>query len=314
MRVTGRYDQSGVTVRLSHSRILGLPAALVLAALFAAPLPVFAQAEQTDRPVPEIHAFLEEVRKHFHSDDYLLEQYTFTERRTERRFDAKGRVKQEKHEVYEVYPSAASRHTYRRLVQRDGHPVSTEELAKQDRKHEKRVARSLEAGEAAEARRRERKAESERREREVVDEIFHVYDVAIVGRETIEGRPTLLVTFQPRTEVKPTSRRGRIFQKFSGRAWVDEEDYQVVRAEAELKHNLSFGLGVLARLHEGATASFRRRKVNGEVWLPAEASFRGSAHVLLVKGVRIDSRSEYSDYKKFNVATEETVEAEKTSE
>lgn len=258
---------------------------------------------ESPRPLPEIHGFLEEVRRHFHSDDYLLEQYTFTERRTERHFDAKGRVKEEKHEVYEVYPSAQSRHTYRKLVERNGRPLAPEDLAKQDREHERKVARSVKAGEAAEAKRRERLAEREQREQEIVDEIFRVYNVVIVGRETIEGRSTLLVTFQPRAGIKATGRPGRILQKFSGRAWVDEEDYQVVRAEAQLHDTLSFGLGILARLHEGATASFRRGKINGEVWLPTEASFRGSARLFLVKGLRIDSRSEYSDYKKFNVAT-----------
>jgi hypothetical protein len=49
------------------------------------------------------------------------------------------------------------------------------------------------------------------------------------------------------------------------------------------------------------------------VWLPSEASFRGNAHVFIVKGLRIDSRSEYSDYKKFKVATETAISPE-TSE
>lgn len=303
----------GATVRLNGPRPFRSPVALLVAAFLGAPLLAFAQ-EGPDRPLPETRAFLEEVRKHFHSDDYLLEQYTFTERRTEKRFDAKGRVKQEKHEVYEVYPSAQSRHTYRKLVQRDGRPLSLEELAKQDREHEKKVARALQAGEAAEAKRRERKAESERQEREVVGEIFRIYDFTIVRREPIEGRGALMVTFAPRAGAKPTTRLGRVLQKFTGRAWVDEDDYQIVRAEAELHDTLSFGLGVLARLYEGATATFQRRKVNGEVWLPAEASFRGTARVLLVKGLRIDSRSEYSDYKKFNVATETAIAPDKSAE
>lgn len=300
-------------MRLNGPRRLLSAVALLLAALLGASSLGSAQ-EGPDRPLPEIRAFLDEVRKHFHSDDYLLEQYTFTERRTEKRFDAKGRVKQEKHEVYEVYPSAQSRHTYRKLIQRDGRPLAPEELAKQDREYEKKIARSLAEGEAAEAKRRERKTESERKEREVVEEIFRIYDFTIVRREPIEGRGALMVTFAPRAGGKPTSRLGKMLQKFTGRAWVDEDDYQIVRAEAELHDTLSFGLGVLARLYEGATATFQRRKVNGEVWLPAEASFRGSARIFLVKGVRIDSQSEYSDYKKFNVATETAIVPEKSAE
>jgi len=290
------------TVRSNRSLSLSAPAALLVAALVASPIPLRAQ-DVSNRPLPETRAFLDEVRKHFHSDDYLLDQYTFTERRTEKRFDAKGRVKHEKHEVYEVYPSAQARQTYRKLVERDGRPLSAEELAKQDREHEKKVAKLHKSGEAAEAKRRERMAENERREREVVDDIFGVYDIAIVRREPIEGRNALLVTFTPRPGVKPASRRGRILNKFTGRAWVDEADYQVVRAEAELHHTLSFGLGVLARLHEGATATFQRRKVNGEVWLPAAVSYNGSVRVGLLVTLRRSGTSEFSGYRKYSVDT-----------
>ena len=94
---------------------------------------------------------------------------------------------------------------------------------------------------------------------------------------------------------------------------MDEEDIQVVRAEAELLDTFSYGLGIFARLYKGATASFVRRKVNGEVWLPARARFQGHARLFLLKGLRIDSVSEYADYKKFEVATDERIEPEEAS-
>jgi len=298
---------------MNRSRLLRRFAALVLAALFAAPLTAPARQEP-ERPLPDVHDFFNEVRQRIHSDEYLLDRYTFTERRIEQRFDRKGRLKAEKREVCEVYPSARPRHTYRKLVELDGQPLSPEKLAEQDRKHEKRVARAAKGGEAAEAKRLERSARRERREKEIVDELFRVYDIEIAGRETIEGRSVVSVTFRPRAGIKSSTRPGKILQKFAGRAWIDEEDYQVVRAEAELLDTFSFGLGVLARLYKGATASFQRRKVNGEVWLPAEARFRGRARLLLLKGLRIDSRSEYSDYKKFDVATDTVVTPEKGAE
>lgn len=287
-------------------------AALLLATLFLTPLPAPAQLEP-ERPLPDVRTFLDEVRRNLHSDEYLLEQYTFTERRIERRFDAKGGVKKETHEVCEVYPSARPRRTYRKVVERNGRRLSEKELAEQDRDYEKKLPKAPEEGEAAEARRRERQARRERQEREIVDELFRVYDITITGRELVEGRSAIVVTFRPRRGVKPSNRSGKIFQKFAGRAWVDEEDRQVVRAEGELLDTFSYGLGVLARLYKGATASFQRRKVNGEVWLPSEARFTGRARLLLVKGLRIDSLSEYSDYKKFNVMTDTAIEPEKTA-
>jgi hypothetical protein len=268
---------------------------------------------QDAAPLPEPHAFLEQVRERLHSDEYLLDEYTFTERRTERRFDAKGRVKEEKHEVYEVYPSSRRRLTYRKLVARNGAPLPPEELAEQDRDYEKKAARAAAGGEAAEAKREKRRLERAQREREVVNELFRVYDIAIEGREVLDGRSAVIVSFSPRPGVKSSDRTGKMLQKFAGRAWVDEEDLQVVRAEAELLDTFSYGLGVFARLYKGATASFVRRKINGEIWLPARARFRGHARLLLVKGLRIDSESEYADYRKFQVATDEKIEPEEAS-
>jgi hypothetical protein len=67
--------------------------------------------------------------------------------------------------------------------------------------------------------------------------------------------------------------------------------------------NLSFGMGVLARLNKGATMIFERQKINNEIWLPAEAHFTGSARLFLFKGMRIDETDAYSDYRKFTVET-----------
>ena len=80
-----------------------------------------------------------------------------------------------------------------------------------------------------------------------------------------------MLAFRPKPGVDPAGRAGKILVKFAGRAWIDEEDKQLVRVDAELVDTLSFGLGVLARLQKGSRASIIRRKVNDEIWLPALA-------------------------------------------
>ncbi len=248
-------------------------------------------------PLPDARAFLTEVRERLHTDDFLLEQYTFTEKQTERRLDADGNVKKVTSAAYEVYPSAEPGHTYRKLIERDGQPLPADDLAKEDLKQAEKEARAA-------ARLPEVQAERRRKEAEAVEEIFRLYDIRVVGREPIEGRDAILVTFAPRPGVETATKAGRILKKFAGRAWVDEKDRQLVRVEAELTDDLSFGFGILAKLKKGARALMQRRKVNDEIWLPAEARFVGHARLFLVKGFHVDTLSEYSDYKKFTVATE----------
>jgi len=284
-----------VSLRASLSALL----ALGLAAFCGAQA---AQAEpEVPQPLPELHTFLQAVRGNLHTDETLLDQYTFTEKHTERRLDGKGGVKKVTTATFEVYPSLEPGHTYRRLIERDGHTLTSDELAAEDRKHDKKVADAGDA--AAEQKRAARRAEARRKEDSAIGQLFDIYDIRISGRELLDGRPSIVLAFRPKPGVDPAGRAGKILVKFAGRAWIDEQDKQLVRVDAELTDTLSFGLGVLARLQKGSRASIIRRKVNDEIWLPALAHFTGSARLLLVKGLNLDAKSEYSDYRKFQVAT-----------
>jgi hypothetical protein len=253
--------------------------------------------EPAAAPLPDAPAFLAEVRERIHTDDFLLDQYTFTEKQTERRLDGDGNVKRITSSSYEVYPSAEPGHTYRKLVERDGKALPVDDLAREDRKQQEKEAKAAARSPAVQAERR-------LKETQAVEEIFRLYDIRIVGREAVEGREAILVTFAPRPGVETATRAGKVLKKFSGRAWIDEADRQLVRVEAELTDDLSFGFGILAKVKKGSRAEMQRRKVNDEIWLPAEARFVGHARIFLVKGLNIDTLSEYSDYKKFTVATE----------
>jgi hypothetical protein len=281
--------------------------------LWGAPLALLA-ADGTDvRSLPDTRTFLEEVRQNLRSDRLLLEQYTFTEKRTERRLDGKGAVKKTKAQTFEVYPSAEPGKMYRRLVARDGVPVPAAELAEEDRKQAERTEKSERrlAEEDAEARAKRLAKEQEelRQEREVVDELFRMDDLVMAGRELVDGRSTIVITFSPRPGYKPVTAGGKVLQKLAGRAWIDEEDKQLARIEAHLLENLGVGPAGVARLQKGASSYFYRRKVNDEIWLPAEARFTGTAKVLLVFGAKVDAFFEYGDYKKFSVSTDSHVDA-----
>src|SRR5439155_464292 len=100
---------------------------------------------------------------------------------------------------------------------------------------------------------------------------------------------------------RPLGRRAR---RVGGRARERrsrESEYELVRLDVQAIDTVSFGLGLLARLHKGSQASFQRRKVNGEAWLPATASYTISARLGLVAVFRRAATFEYSNYKKFGV-------------
>jgi hypothetical protein len=264
-----------------------------------------------DRPLPDQDSFLKETRKHLQTDSALQSSYVYTETRREQKLDKQGRISDESVKVFESYPGLPGEARWERLVSENGRPVPKEELAKQDRERQAKaagMAKRLTEDGPKERARQEREYQKSRRERDdAVSDVYSVFDIRMTGRERIEGHDTIAFSLTPKADARPRTTEGGQMRHFKVQAWISESDYELVKLDAEAIDTLSFGLGVLARLHKGAKLSFLRRKINGEVWLPAVASYSGSARVSLLFVLRRAGSSEFSGYRKYSVDTSSTV-------
>jgi hypothetical protein len=269
-------------------------AATVVLSLLAAPLPA-------QQPLPDQQAFIQEVRKHLDTDDDRQSGYMYVETRRMQKLDKTGKPTGESVTVLESYPGLPGERRWERVLSEDGKAVSAQDLEKGDRerrKHVEEYARRLASDPAKEERERERR----RKERaENIDDVFRVYNVRMVGRESLDGHSTIAFALTPRPDAKPRTRAGGIMRNFNVRAWISESDYEMVRLDAEAIDTVSFGLGMLARVHKGSHASFQRKKVNDESWLPALATYSVSVRVGLIAVLRRGGNVEFSNYKKFGV-------------
>jgi len=261
-----------------------------------------------DRPLPDYASFMAEVRKRLEADDVRQSDYVYVETRREQKLDAAGTSTKETLNVFESYPALPNEPRWRRQIVKDGKPVPPADLADVDRDRQKKVleyAKKLERNpeQVRDAERKKHEDEGRDSERQV-DDALRVYDIKMLGREVVNGYETIAVSFSPRKDAKPQTSEGKIMRHFAGKAWVSESEYEVVRIEAEAIDTVSFGLGLLARVHKGSKAAFERRKVHGEQWLPARATYTASARVMLVKVMRVGGTLEFSDYRKFSVETE----------
>ena len=278
--------------------------AAVLAGLIAT------SPQAQERPLPEAQSFLQSVRQHLETDDQRQSGYMYVETRREEKLDKDGRSTGKSVKVFESYPALPGETRWNRLIAENGRPIPPTELEKADRdrrKHVEDYAQKVAKDPAKERARLDRDRDREWRERTAaIDDIFRVFDIRMIGRESVEGHDTIVFTLMPRPGVKARTREGDIMRSFAVRAWISESDYELVRLDVEAVDTLSFGFGLLARVHKGSRGSFQRRKVNGEAWLPAVATFTGSARVGLVKTIRRGGTLEFSNYKKFNVETTAT--------
>jgi len=261
-----------------------------------------------DRPLPDFNTFMAETRKSLQADDVRQSDYVYLETRHEQKLDETGKTTKETLNVFESYPALPGEFRWQRQTVKDGRPVPPDELAKADRDRQKKVmdyAKRLQREPDKVRAEEQKKRDEERRDTDrAVDDALRVYEIKMLGREIVNGYETIAFSFTPRKNAKPQTREGKIMRHFAGKAWVSESEYEVVRLEAEAIETASFGLGLLARVHKGSKAAFERRKVNGEQWLPARATYTASARVMLVRVLRIGGTSEFSDYRKFSVQTD----------
>jgi hypothetical protein len=63
---------------------------------------------------------------------------------------------------------------------------------------------------------------------------LEIYDVQVVRREVLDGNSTVLLNFKPKPNAKPKDRTMNMLHHAAVRAWVTEQEHQVVKSEFEV--------------------------------------------------------------------------------
>ncbi len=86
-----------------------------------------------------------------------------------------------------------------------------------------------------------------------------------------------------------------MLKHFDGTLWIDKEDLQWVKAEAEAKDTVSIGWFV-ARVSQGAHFTFEQTHVANGLWMPKRLTVKGLVRVMMVYGKYVDEDVTYSGY------------------
>src|SRR6202789_4260228 len=103
----------------------------------------------------------------------------------------------------------------------------------------------------------------------------------------------------------------KIITKLGGVIWIDEKALDVARLDAFFVSDVKIAGGLLANVEKGTRIILEQEFVNNEVWLPTYQEVHVDVKFLMVKGIRADESTRYSDYQKFNVNTIQTIEKPK---
>lgn len=224
-----------------------------------------------------------------------LKDFTFEERVEIRRLDGKGVVNGREAKTYDVVILEGS--PYKRLIRKDDQPLSPEEAAKEQKKFDRELAARLRES-PREREKRMRDFEKQRgQNREFAREVPEAYNFRLVGEESIQNHQVWVIDAEPKPGYEPRAKRADILKKVRGRIWIDQEDFQWVKAEAEVIDTVSFGL-FLVRVQRGARFVFAQRQEKG-MWVPSLIQVAGTARLGMVKNFHLEQEIRYGNYRRF---------------
>ncbi|HJT90007.1 MAG TPA: hypothetical protein VJ732_19180, partial [Bryobacteraceae bacterium] len=229
-----------------------------------------------------------------------MQDYTWQARSVDRRLDPHGAVQATRRETWEGL--ILDGEPYRRILERDGKPLSPEEQRRQEKKLDEAASRLSSETEAERQRRIEESEMRRKREFAFLSEIPELFDLRYEGEAVIDGRRVWVVSGEPRPGAQPKSRDARMLLKVRGRMWIDQATYQWAKVEAETTGTISWGL-FLARLNPGSRLTFEQTEVNSRLWLPKRLLLNGSGRLALIKRLAEDEEIDWTNYKRFSVAS-----------
>jgi hypothetical protein len=257
--------------------------------------------------LPDLKALFREIDDNQKAIDKIKENYTGTRAEEETEFESNGKVK--KREVTEYtffYLNGAEVST---VVKKDGKPLSDAEQKKENEKTRKRIEELQKREAKKEAKQEKAKDEGKSHESDEpgVEIFLRACQFVNPRRERFRGQDVLVFDFEANPEFKAHKLAEKVVQKLAGVVWIDEKAHDVARLEAYFVGDMKIGGGLLANLQKGTSFVIEQAFVNNEVWLPTYEEAHVGVRVLLVKGIKVNAVTRYSDYKKFNVETLSTI-------
>lgn len=260
-------------------------------------------------PLPDIPALLAELQANEDKVEEILENYSFKQKNIKRELGKDGILRETETETFLLTFYKGNR--IRRLIEKNGKPLSLKDQEKEDREVQNRVKdieKKIAKEEAKAVEQNSTGTPDEDGRRISIAEVLRASNLINPRRERLKGRDVIVFDFEPNPNFDYKNAKSflKFFGKTGGVMWIDEKDKQVARLEAELFDSYKVGGGLLAKLRKGASFTLEQDRINDEIWLPSVADINLSVRVLLVKGISVNQVIKSYDYEKFSTEVQDS--------
>jgi len=248
-----------------------------------------------DKPLPDIVAMMHDVEANERKSEKVAKEYIFHSVEIEQEEDSHGHLKKT--------TTTESDHFWlkgvpvRKIVKKNGKALTPDELAKEDQRIDKEVAKASEKRQKGDA---EGKETDPRGNEEItVSRLLELGAFTNPRRVQLNGRDTIAVDYTGDPKAKTRNRAEDVIRDMAGTAWIDEQDRVLARVEGHFVNTFKIGGGLLVDIKKDTRFSMQQTKINDEVWLPANLAGEGSARAFLFFSFNGSIRAVQSDYRKF---------------
>jgi hypothetical protein len=237
------------------------------------------QAKDSSTPptAAELSASAQKLIANQHRNDAALEQYERIEHQVSRTGGDSPRVIEDR--TFRVVPTGSG--TMKLILKLDDKPSDPAEYRKQLQAWADLLALMLRTDDprtkAAVAKWQKRQQERA----ELVDSSPQAFTLSWVGIENRDGRRCDVLDLQPNPNFHPHTILQEAISHVVAKIWVDRDANQMVRAEAHLLKDVSFGGGILGKLYRGGVFSIDQMEVSPGVWFPSRYQYDFTARKFL---------------------------------
>ena len=261
--------------------------------------PIQGSRAGAERSLPDAATLMHAVEANQRQDEQKLKDYIYRQTETVDEADGHGGVKKRETRVYDVFWLQGV--PVRKMVSKDGKPMTEDELKKEDERIDKEVKSAREKREKNDGKGKE--TDPRGNEEVTVSRILELGTFSNARRVQIGGRDAIAMDYAGDPKAKTRNRAEEVIRDLVGTVWVDETDKELVKTNARFNRSFKIGGGLVANIKEGTTFGMEQRKINGEVWLPTVFEGRGSARFLLFFNLNGSARVVDEEFRKFKATS-----------
>lgn len=106
------------------------------------------------------------------------------------------------------------------------------------------------------------------------------------------------LSFSPNPRYDAPNRELQVFKSMNGKMWVDHDARRLARIDGQLFEDVTFGWGLLGRLHKGGSFQVEQKDVGDNHWEVVSTDVNMTGHAIIFKTINVKEHQVLSGFRR----------------